>query len=112
MVYKEFKWFICFFYIMLMFKVMVFYIFVWVVGFGGLQNVFVREGDFVVCVVVDVEVVVKVLVVEIMLILEVWFSIGGCFVLLIVGGVQQLMFLFENILQCVVIWQYWWLGVE
>lgn len=45
----------------------------------------------------DAEVVAKAPVVEIMLTLEAWLSIGGRLVLLIAGGAQQLMPLLENI---------------
>ncbi len=82
---------------MLTLKVTAFHIPARVAGFGGSQNASVREGDLAVRAAADAEVVAKAPVVEIMLTLEAWLSIGGRFVLLIAGGAQQLMPLLENI---------------
>ena len=96
-VHKELKRFIRFFHIMLTLKVTAFHIPARVAGFGGSQNASVREGDLAVRAAADAEVVAKAPVVEIMLTLEAWLSIGGRLVLLIAGGAQQLMPLLENI---------------
>ena len=85
-VHKELKRFIRFFHIMLTLKVTAFHIPARVACFGGPQNASVREGDLAVRAAADAEVVAKAPVVEIMLTLEAWLSIGGRLVLLIAGG--------------------------
>ncbi len=82
---------------MLALQVTAFHIPARVACFGGSQNASVREGDLAVRAAADAEVVAKAPVVEIMLTLEAWLSIGGRLVLLIAGGAQQLMPLLENI---------------
>ncbi|MNT77004.1 hypothetical protein D3C72_2160730 [compost metagenome] len=72
-------------------------------GFGGAQNATIGKGQLAVCATTNPQIVAKAPVVEVVLTLITRFGVGRSFILLITSGTQQLMSLFKDIPQRVII---------